>query len=126
MPSTSGEMPRVSCIMPTYNRRAFVSRAIEYFLRQDYEPRELIVIDDGDDPVKDLMPADARVRYFGLRDKTPLGAKRNLACEVASGSIVVHWDDDDWQAADRLSHQVDTLSRASVPICGIRNPLFYD
>lgn len=33
--------------MPAYNRRKFVPRALEYFLRQNYEPGELIIIDDG-------------------------------------------------------------------------------
>ena len=36
-----------SCIMPTYNRWRFVLQAIKYFLRQDYEPKELIIIDGG-------------------------------------------------------------------------------
>ena len=34
------ELPLVSCIMPTYNRRALVPQAIEYFLRQDYPRRD--------------------------------------------------------------------------------------
>ena len=34
----------VSCIMPTYNRRQFVSQAIKYFLRQDYARKELIIL----------------------------------------------------------------------------------
>ena len=25
-----------------------------------------------------------------------LGEKRNLACQEAQGSIIIHWDDDDW------------------------------
>lgn len=46
----------ISCLMPTYNRRAFVPQAVDYFLRQDYPSRELIVVDDGTDPVEDLIP----------------------------------------------------------------------
>src|SRR5581483_2857327 len=33
------EMPLVSCVMPTHNRRHFVPRAIEYFRRQKYPSR---------------------------------------------------------------------------------------
>jgi len=33
--------------MPTYNRRPFAAQAIDYFLRQDYAPRELIIVNDG-------------------------------------------------------------------------------
>ena len=56
MPAIAPPMPLVSCIMPTYNRRPFVPKAIEYFLRQDYPNRELIILDDGDDRVADLVP----------------------------------------------------------------------
>jgi hypothetical protein len=35
--------PPVSCIMPTANRRAFVPRAVVYFLRQDYPNKELVI-----------------------------------------------------------------------------------
>ena len=54
--------PLVSCIMPTYNRREFVPRAIRYFLRQDYANKELIIIDDGTDAIKDLVSDDERIR----------------------------------------------------------------
>jgi ADP-heptose:LPS heptosyltransferase len=112
--------------MPTADRRAFVSRAVEYFLRQDYEPKELIVVDDGDDPVADLMPADERVRYVRVAEKLPVGAKRNLACEEARGELVAHWDDDDWHAPHRLRYQVESLLGARAELCGISTLLFYD
>ena len=41
----------VSCLMPTADRRRYVPGAIASFLAQDYEPRELIVLDDGQDSV---------------------------------------------------------------------------
>jgi hypothetical protein len=118
--------PLVTCIMPTANRRAFVARAVEYFLRQDYEPRELLVVDDGQDAVADLMPADERVRYVRLREKLTVGAKRNLACEQARGEVIAHWDDDDWHAPRRLSYQVSELLRTGAHACGINRLFFYD
>ncbi|MBI5550687.1 MAG: glycosyltransferase family 2 protein [Desulfobacterales bacterium] len=116
--------PLVSCIMPTYNRRRFVPQAIQYFLRQDYETRELIIIDDGTDPVSDLCAVDKRIRYVRLEEKWTVGAKRNRACELARGDIFVHWDDDDWMADGRLSYQVGELGQAD--ICGLNRVLFFD
>ena len=116
----------VSCIMPTADRRAFVARAIEYFLRQDYEHKELIIVDDGREAVADLMPDDARVRYVRLDERLPVGAKRNLACDEARGEIIAHWDDDDWHAPHRLSYQVESMTRAGAELCGISTLLFYD
>ena len=116
----------VSCIMPTHNRRRFVPLALSYFLRQDYEPRELIVVDDGDDPVADLIPQDARIRYVRLDRKTTVGAKRNAACRLARGELIVHWDDDDWMADWRLSYQVAQLLDNDADGCGLDRVLFLD
>lgn len=112
--------------MPTYNRRAFVSRAIEYFLRQDYANKELIVVDDGSDPIGDLVPSDERIRYIRLKDRITVGAKRNRAIEAARGDLIAHWDDDDWHAAHRITYQVEALVRERAEVCGINNLLFYD
>ncbi len=120
------ELPTISCIMPTYNRRMFVPRAIEFFLRQDYPNRELIIVDDGTDPIIDLIPDDLRVRYVRLKDKYTVGAKRNLACREAKGEIIVHWDDDDWMASRRLSYQVDYLLKEQVDLCGLSKILYTD
>ncbi len=117
--------PLVSCIMPTHNRRPLVPRAVAYFLRQDYPKRELILVDDGTDPVKDLMPDDPRVRYLRREGRLTVGAKRNLACEAATGEIIAHWDDDDWMAPWRLSYQVESLLNAQADACGVARLFFY-
>jgi glycosyltransferase involved in cell wall biosynthesis len=112
--------------MPTCNRRVFVPQAIGYFLRQDYEPKELIVVDDGTDPIGDVIPADERIRYVRLDKRLTVGAKRNLACGEARGDIIVHWDDDDWMADWRLRYQVGKLRMEQADICGLRTVLFFD
>ena len=116
----------VSCIMPTANRRTFVPWAIADFLRQDHPARELIVVDDGDDPVDDLMPGDERIVYVRLPARQTIGAKRNLACERAHGELIAHWDDDDWHAPHRLRAQVEALSDPRIGIVGIREPLYFE
>lgn len=120
------KQPLVSCIMPTYNRREFVPHAIRYFLRQEYENKELIVIDDGTDCIEDLVPDNPGIRYFSLDKKITLGAKLNLACKYAKGTVIVHWDDDDWYAPYRLQYQADTLKNKGTDVCGINNLLYYD
>lgn len=111
--------------MPTRDRRPFVGQAIRYFLRQNYERRELIVVDDGRDEIGDLLPDDERVRHVRLRERTTLGAKRNIACELAQGGLITHWDDDDWSSPTRLSLQVAELERTGADVCGAREVLHY-
>lgn len=125
-PNSIRRQPFVSCIMPTADRRAFIPQAIRYFLRQDYRPCELIVVDDGLDSVADLIPNHESIRYIRLPDRRSMGAKHNLACEVSRGDVIVHMDDDDWNAPWRVSYQVDELSRhSSQSLCGLSRVLFY-
>jgi hypothetical protein len=115
----------VSCIMPTANRRRFVPLAIAYFLRQEYAERELVIADDGSDPVEDLIPVDPRIRYLRIAAGMSLGAKRNFACEQSRGAVIAHWDDDDWQSPRRLTVQMEAMRDENVDVCGIDHLLFY-
>jgi glycosyltransferase involved in cell wall biosynthesis len=118
--------PLISCVMPTHDRRRFVPMAVDYFLRQDWADRELIVVDDGTDPVGDLMPADPRIRYFRVSSRMTVGAKLNFACEQARGEWIARWDDDDWYAPNRLTRQAMTMAAGGAEICGHRRLLYCD
>jgi len=117
--------PLVSCIMPTANREKYVPFAINYFLQQDYEHKELIIIDDGSKPVKELIPDDKRIKYYYTDPFSSIGYKRNFACSKASGEIIVHWDDDDWHADDWISAEVHFLTTTGADICGIQHVKYY-
>lgn len=112
--------------MPTADRCQFVPSAIRLFLEQDYDDKELIIVDDGADRVEDLVPKDPRIRYIGLPERTRLGTKRNLACQAASSDIIIHWDDDDWHAPWRLRYQADALIAGNLDLCGFARVLFVD
>jgi glycosyltransferase involved in cell wall biosynthesis len=119
-------VPLVSCLMPTRDHRGFVAQAIAYFQRQDYPRRELVIVDDGRDPVDDLVPVDPSLRYVRLPRPLRLGAKRNLACELARGELLAHWDDDDWYSPHRLSSQVTGLLESTMHLSGSPHLLFFD
>jgi hypothetical protein len=126
-PAIIAREPLVSCIMPTANRRAFVPQAIHYFLQQDYPNRELIILDDGSEKLADLVPTDNRIRYQRMDRQYTMGAKHNMACALARGEVVVHWDDDDWMANWRISYQVDSLlAHSANTICGLAQLFFFD
>ena len=112
--------------MPTYNRRRFVPQAIKYFLEQDYQNKELIIIDDGSDRIEDLIPDDPLIRYIALDRKLTIGEKRNLAIENSNSEIILHGDDDDWQARHRISYQVREMLTKKAEICGTSRLFFYD
>src|SRR6476619_7417027 len=115
----------VSCVMPTFDRRRFIPDAIENFRLQTYSNRELVIVDDGTDPVGDLVPHDPTIRYIRLQRRLSTGEKRNAACRAARGDIVAHWDDDDWSSPERVEIQVSALLDTGADICGLRDLLFY-
>ncbi len=125
-PVDPGARPLVSCIMPTHDRRRFVPRALRYFRRQTSPNLELLIVDDGTEPVEDLVPRDERIHYIHLPRRASIGAKRNLACERAKGEFIVHWDDDDWYAPGWVEAQVEFLTRTGADACGLDRPYFYD
>jgi glycosyltransferase involved in cell wall biosynthesis len=116
--------PFVSCIMPTSDRRAFISQAIRQFQYQTYQNMELIVVDDGAETVEHMIPDDPRIQYVQLSEKLVTGAKRNYACSVSKGGIIVHLDDDDWYAKDWVEYQVRSLTNSTAEICGLSELYF--
>ena len=111
--------PPVSCLMPTYNRRSFAAKAIDAFLLQDYPQRELVILDDGEDPIRDLVPSESSVRYHRLSARSTIGRKRQLLCDMADGDVLVQWDDDDWYSPARLRREVAPLIAGAADISGI-------
>jgi GT2 family glycosyltransferase len=122
----AAELPLVSCIMPTRNRPEFALQAIRYFERQDYPERELIIVDDGDENLTPLLPGGGRIRYLRLPSPQSIGVKRNLACELARGTFIAQWDDDDWYAPDRLRVQVAPLIAGRADITGLVTRTFFE
>src|SRR5918911_355592 len=93
---TCAAMPElVSCLMATRNRRHFIPQALRCFQHQTYKAVELLVLDDGDDPVADLCKGVPRVRYVRFDKPTPAGTKMNAGVAEARGSILQKFDDDD-------------------------------
>ena len=111
--------------MPTGDRPHFTQQAAWYFLRQDYPNKQLVVVDDGNKAIGDLLPADDRIKYVRLDQRMPLGVKRNLACDAASGEIIAHFDDDDWMAPDRVRLQVEALLSSGADISGLSRVRYF-
>jgi glycosyltransferase involved in cell wall biosynthesis len=117
--------PCVSCIMPTANRQKYLPLAVNYFLSQDYKNSELIIIDDGLQSAEDLLPKDPKIRYYYIPPVGTIGKKRNYACELAKGEIILHLDDDDWYASDWITKHVNALTTSGADITGLNRVIFY-
>ena len=114
--------------MPTADRRHLVPQAIDSFLSQTWEEKELVVLDDGEDLVGDLIPDDSRIQYHNELDfeKLNIPAKRNMANWHADGQVIMHWDDDDWSAPERMASQVEYLLATGMDLVGYHRMHFWD
>ena len=90
-------LPKISILTITRDRRAFIPLAKYCFIAQGYpeDKLEWVIVDDGDDQIKDLVSDIPNVKYVLTDEKMTIGAKRNLAVKSASHDILVMMDDDD-------------------------------
>ena len=121
-------LPFVSICTPTFNRRPFIPYIIKCFEHQTYpkDRIEWIIIDDGTDPIEDLVKDIEQVKYFYYEEKMLLGKKRNLMHSKCSGDIIIYMDDDDYYPPERISHAVETLlENPSFLVAGSSEMHFY-
>jgi glycosyltransferase involved in cell wall biosynthesis len=100
-------------------------KAIQCFQQQTYRRAELLILACGED-VRDLVPADDRIRLIHLAEQRNIGEKRNFGCSQAIGEVVCHWDDDDWSGPGRLARQVDMLNESGLALAGFHSMRFTD
>jgi glycosyltransferase involved in cell wall biosynthesis len=100
--------PLVSVIVPVYNGADFLAEALESILTQDYEPVEVIVVDDGSQDASGDLARSHPVRYLRQRHRG-IAAARNAGVEAARGELVSFNDADDLWIAGKLRAQVEYL-----------------
>ncbi len=116
----------VSCLTPTADRRSFWPQCIQCFQSQDYPELEWVIIDNGADPIKDLLPVDARIRYIRLPGaRLRHGALMNMGMERSTGALACVFDDDDWYAPDRVRKLAERLYSPAVDIVGTSKLIYY-
>ncbi|WP_395543691.1 glycosyltransferase family 2 protein [Neotabrizicola sp. sgz301269] len=121
--------PRVSVILPAYNRETLVARAIDSVLAQTFTDFELIIVDDaskdGTRAVLETYRDHPKVRLI-LSDVNRGGSgARNLGIEAARGALIAFQDSDDVWLPHKLAAQVaalDATPRAGLCYCA---SLFY-
>jgi len=114
--------PRVSILIPTYNRADYLPQAIRSALAQTYQDFELLILDDAStdrspESVRGLL-ADRRVVYIKHPINLGISANRNSGIARSKGEYLAMLDSDDlWIEASKLQRQVDVLD--ADPDCGL-------
>jgi glycosyltransferase involved in cell wall biosynthesis len=102
------QSPRVSILIPCYNSERYVSEAIESALAQEYEPKDVIVVDDGstDGSVDEIRQFSDSVQLFQNEENRGEAYTSNRAIENASGKYIKILHADDRLCEGIISNQV--------------------
>ena len=92
-------MPRISVIIPTYNRGDMVVRCVKSVLAADWEDLEVIVVDDcSPDDTRERIAAEfaaeGRVHYLRNDRNSFQAVSRNNGAKRATGDYFFFLDDD--------------------------------
>jgi glycosyltransferase involved in cell wall biosynthesis len=109
-------MPRISIVIPTYNRAADLRRALASVQRQTCTDWECLVVDnhstDGTDEVVAGL-ADPRVRLLKVHNDGIIAVSRNVGLANAAGEYLAFLDSDDWWTPQKLAASLGYLERGA-------------
>lgn len=113
MPKINILAPKISIVMPTYNRENFIKEAVLSVLGQNYQNFELIIVDDGStDKTKKIIKSikDQRIIYI-YQKNLGRSVARNKAIKIARGKYLAFLDSDDLFLPGKLKKQVEFLEK---------------
>lgn len=104
-------MPKVSVIIPTYNREQFIVETINSVLNQTYKDFEIIVVDDGstDNTKSKLEQFKSKIKLIEQKNSERAIA-RNNGVKNSTGQYVAFLDSDDIWIKNKLEKQVEILN----------------
>ena len=100
-------MAQVSVIMPVYNGRKTIHKAIKSLQAQTFSDLDIFVVDDGStdgtfEVLQSMAEADPRIRLFRTLENLGAYHARALALNEVRSEWVTLLDADDWYEADRI------------------------
>ena len=125
--STGSSTPLVSVLILTCNRNSYARLAVQLIGTQTYENLEIVLVDDGAEPLGPTFAGEhpnlpmTIVRSGGAAGTATIGAKRNMAVNAARGEYLIHWDDDDMYAPDRVARQIVPLISGEAAMSVLKN-----
>lgn len=102
--------PKISIVIPFYNRFKWLEQAIKSVLDQKYQDFEIILIDDGStsDINNYINLKHTKIRYYRQNNKGPASA-RNLGVEKSRGKYIAFLDSDDLFLPNKLAIQIAVM-----------------
>jgi len=110
-------MYKISVIIPTYNRFAFLKNALESVKNQTYKNIEIIIVNDCSDQKEyyEYQFKDCMIIHLDKNSKkrfghaSPGGYQRSMGMKIASGDYIAFLDDDDFWLPTKLEKQINEM-----------------
>jgi glycosyltransferase involved in cell wall biosynthesis len=110
---------RISVVIPAFNSRVTIARALRSTLTQDPSPLEVIVVDDGsDDGTPDVAQSFGEPIKVIRREHKGAASARNSGAEEASGDIIAFLDADDYWYPHKFRSQLPLFDDLEVVAVG--------
>lgn len=108
--------PFFSVIICSYNRAAYLPRALDSLIGQRATDWEAVIIDDGStdhtiDIVSQYKNVDSRLRFHRHPENLGLSNARNRGVREAKGQFITFLDSDDEYAKDHLENRQTILEK---------------
>ena len=104
---------QISVIIPTYNRKHLISRAIKSVINQSFKPFEIIIVDDGsDDGTYEFINQFFREIKLIRQSNNGVSSARNLGIKNAKGNWIAFLDSDDEWFSKKLELQKKAIDHS--------------
>ena len=105
--------PLVSILIPAYNEQEFIADTLRSAIRQTWQRKEIIVVDDGS--TDNTLASVRRFASSGVsvvsQEHQGAAAARNKALSLCRGDYVQWLDANDLLAPDKISKQIQALEQ---------------
>lgn len=111
-------MAVASVIIPTYNRAAYVRRAVDSVLDQTVQDVDVIVVDDGStDKTRQVLSSyRGRIRHI-YQPNAGVSAARNAGVRLAESKWLAFLDSDDVWLPQKLERQLECVAETGAEVC---------
>ena len=95
-----------SIIIPTFNRKLLLERAVKSVIDQTYINWELIIVDNSStDGTEELIKRlnNNKIKYHKIKNNGIIAKSRNLGIDESVGDFICFLDSDDWWYENKLS-----------------------
>lgn len=104
-------LEKIDIIIPSYNRKAFLKKAVRSVYRQTYQNWNLIIIDDGSTDGTHLEDYGPKSQLFRLEKNRGVSFARNFGIKNSSSNGIAFLDSDDEWLSHKLEKQVECLQK---------------